>query len=273
MIILTTMALYPHQFHTGRSYLNFPERNHIWMKKIHLLFGASIIMTFFIMASGCRSVSPAPGVSFENDTLTRELADRMNGLYPDHFTAIHRCILEFGGKSVVLNGYALVRRSEKSFRLIGQSEMGVTLFDVVQSGEQTISIPRLTKKIRRTWIEKGAARDVSALYLRKPEGRTRLVKYHSGDVGIVSKQNDRLQETFIFDMNPVDKKKYRLKSYILSDGDTCVYRADFKNYGIFPKWSRNVPKTILVSDYRLNYKMTVNVLSIAEKTREQIPLK
>ena len=215
-------------------------------------------MLLVLAGQSCRPTIPFyPGIPQEDQTRAQALRSLVSHLYPRSFCAVHRGILEAGGKNYVLDGYLLVNGPD-SFRLTVKADMGGTVFELAKSPGRETVVTKNSLGLRRAWLEQGAARDVVALYLRQPDQKAQLVRHESGRWGLVQESTDGTWEEFLFSADGS-----RLEGYVRSRGGRGLYRADFV-YGSFPRWPRQSPKNINIADYRLKYSLKINVLEMAE---------
>ena len=120
----------------------------------------------------------------EDPVLSQGLRQNLERLYPRSFQASHRCILEAAGRQFVLEGYLRVNEPE-SFRLLAKGDMGGTVFELQQSKGEKPKVVKNPVSLRPSWLLEGAARDISVLYFRSPQPQSRLVRYQTGDIGLV----------------------------------------------------------------------------------------
>lgn len=217
-----------------------------------------MLVLLVVAVQSCRAAIPFyPGIPQEDQGQAQALRDRVFHLYPRSFGAVHRGILEAGGKNYVFDGYLLVNGPD-SFRLTVKADMGGTVFELVKSPGRETVVTKNSLGLRRTWLEQGAARDVAVLYLRQPDPKAQLVRHASGSWGLVQESTDGTWEEFVFDADGS-----HVQSYVRSREGRVLYRADFV-YGSFPRWPRPTPKNINIGDYLLKYTLKINVLEMAE---------
>jgi hypothetical protein len=219
-----------------------------------------VFLLVLLVAAGqsCRPLIPYyPGIPQEDQTRTLALRNLVAHLYPRSFGAVHRGILEAGGRNYVFDGYLLVNEPD-SFRLTVKADMGGTVFELAKSPGRETVVAKNSLGLRRAWLEEGAARDVVVLYLRRPEPTAQLVRHESGRWGLVQESPEGTREEFLFDADGS-----RLESYVRSWRARVLYRADFV-YGEFPRWPRPIPKNIAIADNLLNYTLKITVSEMVE---------
>jgi hypothetical protein len=223
-----------------------------------LTLKVSWLVLLVLAGQSCRSTIPFyPGIPQEDQTRAQALRSLVSHLYPRSFGAVHRGILEAGGKNYVFDGYLLVNGPD-SFRLTVKADMGGTVFELVKSPGRETVVTKNSLGLRRAWLEQGAVRDVAVLYLRRPDPKAQLVRHPSGSWGLAQESTDGAWEEFVF-----DAEGSRLESYVRSREGSVLYRADFV-YGSFPRWPRPIPKNIHIGDYLLKYTLKIDVLEMAE---------
>jgi hypothetical protein len=212
------------------------------------------------LAPGCASVATQPGRTLEDPVLSQELHRKLERLYPRSFQASHRCILETAGRQFVLEGYLRVYGPD-SFRLLAKGDMGGTAFELRQSKGDQPEVVKNPVSLRPSWLLEGAARDLSVLYFRSPPPQARLVRYQSGDLGLVQEVKPGIWEEFRF-----HPETGRLLAYMLTRGEGPMYQADFGSFEALSPGGPELPRTITIVDHRLHYHLTVRVVELVEIT-------
>jgi len=220
-------------------------------------------LTFMLLAqiaAGCCSVSKQPGRPIEDPFLSQGLRQKLERLYPRSFQASHRCILEASGRQFVLEGYLRVYEPQ-SFKLLAKGDMGGTVFELQQVKGENPVVVKNPVSLRPSWLLEGAARDISVLYFRSPQPQARLVRFQTGDIGLVQEVKSGIWEEFRF-----EPETGRMLAYILTQGEEPFYRADFGYFEALSPGGPEVPRTITIVDHRMHYRLTVRVVEIAEIT-------
>ncbi len=218
----------------------------------------SLLVLLVAAMPSCRPAIPyQPGLPQEDQTRAQALRDLVANLYPRSFGAVHRGILEAGGKNYVFDGYLRVDEPD-SFRLTVKADMGGTVFELAKAPGQETAVAKNPLGLRRTWLEEGAARDVAVLYLSRPDPGAQLVRHASGRWGLVQESTAGTRDEFLF-----DAAGSRWEGYLRSRRGKVLYRAEFV-YGDLPGKPRPTPKNIDIADYRLKYTLKITVSEIVE---------
>ncbi len=175
---------------------------------------------------------------------------RLETLYPDSFTQVHRCILSYAGKTHLLNGYLSVNRPG-IYRLVAQGEMGGTLFDIEQSRD---SAPRLLKNpfnLSAGFIAGEVAGILSRIYLQTPPETALAARTGAGNPALLVQSSPWKQELYIF-----DGKSERLLSY-------TEFRREKKTWHIDYGYNEggDMPVRMEIARKAPRYQLTIKVIS------------
>jgi hypothetical protein len=215
-----------------------------------------ILLLAAVFAQGCQSVLHDPGTRVKDENLLLLLRSKLESMFPESFRAVHRVILTAGNRQFDLDGYILVKRPGR-LRLLAKGSMGITAFDVVREPDGRVDIAKNPAGLRDSWIEEGAARDASVLYLSRAWPEAFLVQHGSVSVGLAHILQDGAREEFVF-----DSASRRLIGYVRSRGSKCLYKMEFSKEEPLPQWPQPVARIIKVTDYALNYRLTIQVVDL-----------
>lgn len=221
-------------------------------------FLIGIVLSTLLIHKGC-SLHCDHAASSDSDVISSTIfQDSLENLYPQSFQAIHRCLLKVAGKQFVLDGY-LISKHPGSFRLVAKGDMGGTAFELIKQQGQEPVIVQNAAGLRDLWLMRGAARDIEVIYFRKPSGNA--VPFRRGEhlIGFFSNLPDGKREEYLF-----TSTGFRLADYMVLNGHRCCYKAHFTYHGTFPRWTREVPKTVTIIDFDMKYELSISVLDISE---------
>lgn len=223
-----------------------------------IVFAAGAVLAN-LLAHGCASVPYDRGVPFQDEALVARLVRAAAEMYPPSLRVDQVVALEAGGRRMDhFRACALARRPD-DVRLVAISDFGNTIFDVVRTAGGT-RIVKDCPEVPRRWLTEAAARDIAVAYLARPSPQARLVRHDDGTVGLVEDLRGGRCREFIF-----DPAAGRLTGYIEARGNRLVYRAAFSGYRMAASWPRQVPGAIDVTDFRLDYRLTVQVLDVGAR--------
>ena len=218
---------------------------------------ATLLVLYMCFAGACsRWAVPDPGLPVEDPALARSLREGLDRLYPKELRALHRVILEVRARQYDLLGYVLCR-GRTELRLVGMSDLGGTLFDLVHSPAAGSRVLRNGLGLDTEWLVEGAARDALLLYLERPAADSRLVRHRDGSLGLVARLPDGSVEEYLFDAPGRSWTAYRR-----SRRGRPVYEMRLFSLGPLPGWAGPTARRVEIRDHRLGYQASIRVVKL-----------
>jgi hypothetical protein len=226
----------------------------------------AILMVCALLPHGCRSGAPADdwarGYSAaevllpENPALQDELRQKVMQMYPPDLRAVHRVVLKVRGGEFNLTGYVLARAGGEA-RLLAAADLEGTAFEVLQPANGPAQVLKNASGLRTSALERGAARDLAVLYLRRPSPASRLLWHGDDVIGLAEDLPDGVRQEFRFDM-----LRRRPIGYVLSRRGQCLYHVEYSEEGLFPLWPSPTPHRVKIVDHVLGYALSIRVVDL-----------
>ncbi len=204
-------------------------------------------------------------MALERPLQNQELTLILENQYPDRIKALHHVGLTIHGKTYTLKGYLKVNRPEKEIHLIGQGQMGGTLFEI-HAMKTEIKISSTPQFFPGHLLKRTVLRDLNRIYL-VPEFSHPKHWIDPSGVLHISDQQQKNRDDYLFTEQPGTSSNYQLTGFRQTKNNRVIYAIDYGWGSGQQKGSQGYPDFIKIVDNSLNYELNINV-SYMGKNRE-----
>lgn len=217
------------------------------------------LLTLLAIAALLPSCAPARHITTAvaaADDPGRPLLAGLAARYPSEFSASQRILLTVHGREYDLAGF--LARKGGTTRALAYGELGGKIFDfeLAREGSRVLLKP---DGMPRRPLSKGVLRDIAHLYgAAEVRGRPLLIERPAGGVClVVPEAGTAIVTEYLF-----SKGDGSCEAVIESRRGKIVRRVEFSDYRLFPGWERPVPALILVRNYRWDYTLRIELLTL-----------
>lgn len=232
-----------------------------------LLRGVACCAT--LLACGCLHQPYVWGLPQTDLSLAPHFREAVANSYPENFQVFQRLVLTKKKTDMSVSEHIEVDRGT-SFQLAILADIGTSLLSASVEIGGDVEIGRNQTRFSDRWIKENFLRDIRSLYLNTPGEDASLVQHQDGYYGLVQRTDRGTIEEFIFDPLTLQKR-----SFIRARAGRISYQMDYTDYGNVDGWEKEVPRTVMVRNYRRRCSARYTVKSIVAISEEdndlQIP--
>jgi len=204
-------------------------------------------------AVACAHVPHDPGVRLDDPARAESLAAALAASFPGAFTAMHRVLLDVGGRELVLEGYLAVADSG-DLRLVAKGPFGATLWDAEQKGG-AVTVLQKQDFVDEAWITRYALRDARVVHALERARPATLVTHADGSVGLAWALGEGEGAEYVLASDGA------LRAYVRFGRGEVVYRAVFSDVGPIPGLGRDIWRAVRVEDFAAGYVADIQLVA------------
>lgn len=228
----------------------------------HLKNKIAAWFTISLTLWGCSHNAVSPDTIKKNTALKGQLPNQELSLilanqYPDRIKALHHVGLTIKGKTYTLKGYLKVNRPEKEIHLIGQGQMGGTLFEI-HTRDTEIKISSAPQFFPGHLLKRTVLRDLNRIYL-VPEFSHPKHWIDPSGVLHISEQQKKSRDDYLFTEQPGTSGNYQLTGFRQIKNNRVIYAIDYGYSSGQQEGSQGYPDFIKIVDNTLNYELNINI--------------
>lgn len=211
-------------------------------------------MCLLVMGVGCMTTPYRAGAAVDDDVTMAALRASMAGQYPDQFRVVQRAVLTVRKRQFNLDGYLRIDRSE-GFRFLATSGFGMTMFELAGRADGTVEVLHNSGVLEDSVLIDGPARDVLALYLRRPSPSAQLTAPTPETWALVDTYPGKRVEEYRF-----DRSTGRLIMYIKAKRRRVHYTVEYG--GVDEGSVSGYPERIRLSNAKMRYEVDIRVIEL-----------
>ncbi len=211
-------------------------------------------MCLLVMGVGCMTTPYRAGAVVDDEATMAALRASIAARYPDQFRVVQRAVLTVRKRQFNLDAYLRIDRSE-GFRFLATSGFGTAMFELAGREDGTVEVLHNSGVLEDSVLINGPARDVLALYLRRPSPSAQLTAPTPDTWALVDTYPDGRIEEYRF-----DRSTGRLIMFLEAKRGRVHYTVEYG--GVDGRLVSGYPERIRLSNARMRYMVDIRVIEL-----------